>query len=708
MDVATIGGGPGGLYASLLLKREHPDWNVTVFERNPADVTYGWGIVLPNRTLENLQAADAPSHEMIVEESTEWEPFDLFFGGQTYRSSGHTFASMLRTDLLTLLQDRCRAVGVELEFECEIDDPAQVTEDADLVIAADGVNSETRRAFADELGTTTVEGETRFSWFGTHADFDALSHIFVENDDGIWCAHTYPGDVSTFIVDCDAETWANARLDQLSESEYLSYLEELFAEHLDGHELLSQVDRWQTFTTVKNDRWSTDNLVLIGDAAHTAHYSIGSGTTMAMEDAIALSNALGETGGDVSRALDQYERERRPIAESLQRAAEQSRIHFEEIRRYYDMEGIQFVMHHLTRSGRLTYDSMSRRDPDLVEEFERWFTRDVQGDSVPPGPPASQPLHVRDVTIPNRAVRVATESGSSTDGLPPEPLLSSVSAHVQAGAGLTMTGPLAVSADGRTTPASPGLYRDEHATAWEPVLAESETPVGTTLVHAGTTGARQPHRFGFEGAMRRNEAWRTRLTEQYGTPPHAFEPSQLGEREMDRVRDDFVAAARRADAAGFDYVQVHLGGDYLLGSFLSPRTNDREDEYAGDLNGRLQFPRSVVEAVREVWPDSKPLGAVLQATDWQDGGRTLEESFAVASTLGNCGVDLLAPVVDPIRPYGRESPVHGLANFSDDIRNETGIPTIATAQTTTPDEIDTLVGTARADLCTYDGPIGDL
>lgn len=714
MNVTTIGGGPGGLYASLLIKKTHPEWDVTVHEQNPPDVTYGWGIVLPNRTLSNLKEADEPSYDAIAETSTQWEPFDLYFGGERYRSSGHTFVSMLRTDLLHLLQERCREVGVDLRFESEVEDPRALTTETDLLIGADGIHSETRAAFADELGTETINGETRFSWFGTDADFEALSHIFIENDDGIWCAHTYPGPVSTFIVDCDAKTWHNARLDQLSEDEYQAYLENLFADHLDGHELMSQVDRWQTFTTVKNERWSHKNLVLIGDAAHTAHYSVGSGTTMALEDAIALTNVVEEMGDDIESALTAYEQQRRPIAESLQRAGERSRLHFEHIQRFTDLNRIQFALHHLTRSGRLTYASMSRRDPELIEEFEHWFATETPGSPNDPGTvsgssnPAQQPLELRDVSVSNRAVRIAEQPLSSVDGDPTSPGVAGFREHADAGAGLTLTSPLAVTKDGRFTPGSPGLYRDEHADGWAAAVSSVEEPTGTTLVHAGSKAGVQPQGFGLERPIPRNESWAPRITDQYQNRPQSYRPDRMDAHDRNRATAAFVDAANRADAAGFDYLQLHLANGYLLGSFLSPITNDREDSYGGDLTGRMRFPLEVVEAVRDAWPRSKPIGIVIQATDWADDGLKLADAFRVGTALSAREIDVLAPVAGGIVTDEDPGDIHGLANFSDEIRNEVGLPTMATVQATTPDEVDTLVGTGRSDLCTYYGSLREL
>lgn len=707
MDVVTIGAGPGGLYTSLLLKKDHPEWDVTVYERNPPDVTYGWGIVFPNRTLSNLQEADPESHETITETVTRWEPFDLHFKGRTYRSSGHSFASMLRTDLLSIIQDRCMEVGVDVVFETEIETPPTVARDADLLVGADGIYSETRQAFADEFQAETIDGTARFSWFGTEADFDVLSHIFVENDDGIWCAHTYPGPVSTFIVDCDAVTWQNSGLEDMTEDTYRAYLEDLFADHLDGHELLSQQDRWRTFSTVRNGTWHYDNVVLIGDAAHTAHYSIGSGTTMAMEDAISLASSFRDGRRDVGSALSAFEAERRPVAESLQRAGERSRLHFEHIRRFFDLEGIQFVLHHLTRSGRLSYQSMARRDADLVEEFERWFAATAQGVSIDsvgdPDPPYAQPLDLRQLRIPCRTVSAGELTYSSSDGLPGNAHIEEFRTRVERNPGLSLTEPLAVSADGRITPGSPGLYRSDHEVAWRRAVESVDGPTGTHLYHAGERGAVQPRTFALDRPVPRNESWAPRLADQYERRPASYTPDRMDRADRQRVANSFVEAARRADYAGFDYLQLHLGNGYLLASYLSPITNRREDELGGGIQGRAQFPLKVVSEVREVWPDEKPLAATLQVVDWAEDGLTMEESLAVGRRLEDAGVDILVPTAGGITSMETPDDVYGLANYSDQFRNELEVPTVASVLATTADEVNTLVATGRADLCTYYG-----
>lgn len=712
MQIAIVGGGPGGLYASILLKKAHPNWEVTVYERNPPDLTYGWGIVFPHRTLSNLEEADEPSHDDISETTTRWEPFDIYYKGERYRSRGHTFASMLRTDLLTVLQDRCAALDVNLVFEEPIENPQTLADEGDLLIGADGIYSHTREVYSAEMGTETIEGSSRFAWFGTEADFDALSHVFVQNEDGIWCAHTYPGSVSTFIVDCDPETWTNARLDERSEAAYIGYLEDVFADYLDGHALLSQQDRWRTFTTVRNDTWYYDNVVLLGDAAHTAHYSIGSGTTIAMEDAIGLARAFDDYD-EVETALSTYESQRRPSSQSLQRTAERSRLHFERVRRFFDFEGIQFTLHHLTRSGRLSYSSLSRRDAELVGEFDRWFAATTLGGVANPEAvdeplaPAAQPFELRGVTVPNRAVSVGEPTASAVEGQPTDAQLVTFQERAACDPGLTLTEPLAVAQDGRITPGSPGIYEEAHEAAWADMLTSVEGPTGAHLVHAGQRGAVQPRAFALDRPIQRNEAWAPRLSEQYPTRPASYAPVTMDKDDLDRVRESFVTAAKRADTAGFEYIQLHLGNGYLLGSFLSPVTNDRTDEFGGDLDGRMRFPLTVVDAVRAVWSDEKPLGVTMQAVDWTTGGLT-DDAFIVGEKLADRGVDLFAPVAGGITERDSPDEIHGLANYSDELRNELDVATMATVQATTVDEVNTLVATGRADLCTFYGSYEDV
>jgi anthraniloyl-CoA monooxygenase len=699
MKVNTIGGGPGGLYASLLLKKNHPDWDVTVYEQNPPGVTYGWGIVFPNRALPNLAEADPPSHEAIQDTFNHWEPFDIFYRGERYRSGGHAFASMMRTDLLAVLQERCRELDVDLQFETEITDPTSIASEADLCIVADGINSATRDAYSDEFETDIVKGTAQFSWFGTEQQFDALTHIFVENDDGIWSAHTYPGRVSTFIIDCDAETWKRSGVADMSEDEYHEYFEDVFAEYLDGHELLSQQDRWRTFQTVRNGSWSHDNMVLVGDAAHTAHYSIGSGTTLALEDGIGLMEAF-ESHDDVDDALTAYERSRKPIVESLMAAAERSRIHFEDIRRYFDLPAQRFVLHHLTRSGRLTYGSLQRRDASLTGAFDEWFAEQTPGDDVA-RPPAQQPLRLGSTDVANRYVRTVGPTATAEDGIPSPSQCAALDVAAMDAPGLLLTEPLAVSASGRPSTASPGIYTSEHAEVWADTIGgiDDSVTVGAHLVHAGTASGREAPAFDFDEASPREDTWAPRRSDSFPTPPRAFDPEAMGGEQRETVREQFTDAARRADDAGFDYLQIHGSSNTLLGQTMVTQSEPVDD--------RTAFTRSVVEAVRTAWPGDKPLGFTLPVSNRTPSGLSLDDAFTVATAVTDAGCDLVAPV--DVANDKQDPAEYGPSDYSDAIRNELEVPTMATVPTTSVNKVNTLVATGRADLCTFpiQRPLGD-
>ena len=705
VKVTTIGGGPGGLYASLLLKKTHPDWDVTVYERNPPDVTYGWGIVFPNRALSNLEAADPESHRAITEEFTRWADFEIYYDGTRYACGGNAFASMMRTELLRVLQGRAREVGVDLQFDQPVEDPAAHADDADLLIGADGIHSPTRETWPDAFGVQSIEGTTRFSWFGTDADFDALAHIFETTDDGIFCAHTYPGPTSTFIVDCDHETWATSGLAGMDESEYLASLEEVFADHLDGHSLKSEIDTWRTFTTIWNDTWHHDNVVLLGDAAHTAHYSIGSGTTLAMEDAIGLMNAVDVNGDDVAAALADYEADRRPFVEELQRAGERSRMHFEAIRRFFSLPERQRAVHHLTRSGRVSYESLLRRDPEFMATFDQWFAgqaRDIDPDTLESvEPPCRQPLSIGGVTLDNRLVAAAEPTFSSRQGQPTTAQSDALVSRAAAGVGLVLTEPLAVTSRGRPTPGSAGLYTNDHTRAWRDTVEaihDRGVLAGVHLTHAGPGAGASPRGFSIDRPS--GNQWRP-LAASPVTYGEGRTPEPVTASDIEDLIETFVTATERAGSAGFDYLQLHLGHGNLFASFLSPLTNRREDAYGGSLEHRIRFPLAVVEAVRATWDG--PLGATAMAADWVPNGFDLDDAFVLAGTLAETGVDLVAPIGGGTVATERAPNLEDPRWYSDQIRNEVGIQTVATSHATTPDEVNTLVGTGRADLVTYYG-----
>lgn len=697
MNIKTIGGGPGGLYASLLLKKRHPDWDVTVYERNPPDVTYGWGIVFPNRTMSNLEAADGPSHDAIVANHERWDPFDIFYHGERYRCGGNAFASMMRTDLLRILQERCREVGVDLQFETHIENPGKLASESDLCIFADGIHSRSRDRFADDFGTQAVTGEARFSWFGTDQDFDALTHIFVENDDGIWCAHTYPSPTTTFIIDCDAETWKRSGVGSMSEPEYLAYLENVFSEYLGDNSLLSQQDRWRQFETITNENWYHDNMVLLGDAAHTAHYSIGSGTTLAMEDAIGLMESF-ETASDVESALEEYERSRQGFVSKLLSAAERSRVHFDHIRRYYDLPPRQFAIHHLTRSGRLTYASLADRDPSFIEGFDEWFASYTPGESSV-REPVFQPVELADQILSTRLARYMEPSFTATHGSPSSLQRTAFSDAASRGGGLLLTEPLAVAQAGRRTSGSLGLYADEHESAWAELIERTpeDTVAGARLYHAGRHAAQEPSFAGTCRSGAREPTWAPRVTDEFPVRPDQFRADVLDDDDCAAVVSAFTEAAARAAEAGFRYLHIDLDPDSLLGECLT-----RSDDASVSTDG-TRLPIETLESVSAVWPDSYPLSASLPVSDNASTGFGTDEALDVAAAFEAAGCDVIAPIRTDTDPPGINE--KGTSDYSDDIRNGVGVSTLATAAAGSIDKANTLVATGRADLCVFPRPV---
>lgn len=709
MKVIVLGAGPAGLYCALLLKKADATHDITVVERNPSDATYGWGVVFSDRTLAAFQEADYRTYKAITDQFVIWDTIDVRYQGQVTHCGGHIFAGIPRQLLLQILQRRCVELGVHLTFRTEVTEVAEL-DGYDLVIAADGVNSLVRRTYEDVFKPSQDVGQAKYIWLGTDKVLDAFTFIFRENEHGLFQVHAYPfgGSNSTFIVECDEATWRRAGLDAASEADSIAYCERLFASDLNGCALLSNNSRWISFPTIKNHTWRHERFVLLGDAAHTAHFSIGSGTKLAMEDAIALVNAL-QQHSTMEAALDEYELERRPVVELFQEAARDSRRYFEHVGRYTHLAPIQFAFHLLTRSGRVSYDDLRLRDARFVEAADRWFAEHSAAPSysgvhpiVAPAP-AFAPFRLRRVTLPNRVALAPVIANAGENGTPGGAYLAELGRLASGGAGLLMTEIAAISRTGRVTPADAGMYRARHVTSWqrfvEQVHRYSSARVALQLGHAGRRGATRPRSDGLDRPLREG-GWPLISASALPYTPRSQLPREMDRADRGRVLDDFVRAARLASEADFDLLQLHCAHGYLLASYLSPLTNQRRDEFGGPLENRMRYPLEVFDAVRAVWPEERPLGVALSATDWRQGGFEIDEAIEVARTLKAHGCDLVTVLAgqttaDAEPPYGRGF----LTPLADRIRNEAHVATMVGGYLTTTGEINTILAAGRADLC---------
>jgi anthraniloyl-CoA monooxygenase len=709
MKVVCVGGGPAGLYLALLMKQADPGHDVTVLERNRPGDTFGFGVVLSDATLERFAEADPESHATIAASLAHWDDVDVHYQGQVLTSTGHGFAGLSRRRLLDILQQRCAAVGVALRFQAEATDLTPWA-DADLVVAADGVNSTVRGRYAAEFGPRIDVGRNRFVWLGTSCPFRAFTFIFKESEHGLWRVHAYRYNAtdSTFILETTEDTWRRAGLAEATEDDTLAFAERLFARELDGHPLLANRSIWRSFPTIRNARWSHRNVVLVGDAAHTAHFSIGSGTKLAMEDSIALARAL-RTHADVPSALAAYEAERRPEVESLQRAAGVSLAWFEDAERYHGrLEPLQFAFSLLTRSLRVTHAGLRLRDAKFVESVDRWCAEQASAqtraavDGEPP-PPMFTPFRLRELVLANRVVVSPMCQYSAEDGTPNDWHLVHLGSRAMGGAALVMAEMTDVSREGRISPGCTGMYKPEHVAAWRRIVefvhGHSRAAIGLQLAHAGRKGSTRRLWEGIDEPLPAGN-WPLISASPIPFLPHGQVPRAMDRRDLDAVRGQFERAARMADEAGFDLLELHFGHGYLLASFLSPLTNRRTDAYGGALAARARYPLEVLAAVRAAWPAAKPLSVRISATDWAPGGFGPDDAVELARLLKGSGCDIVdvsagQTVVDAEPVYGRlyQTP------FSDRIRQEAGIPTMTVGGVTTWADVNSIIAAGRADLC---------
>ncbi|MFE4177433.1 FAD-dependent monooxygenase [Streptomyces sp. NPDC056909] len=736
--IAVIGGGPGGLYAAALLKRLRPDREITVWERNAPDDTFGFGVVLSDETLGGIEHADPVVHRALQGEFVRWDSIDIVHRGRTLTSGGHGFAALGRHRLLAILRERCASLGVRLRFRTEAPPAAELAATHDLVIAADGINSLTRDTHAAAFGPRITTHRCRYIWLAADFAFDAFRFEIAETRHGVMQLHGYPfaggagvpggagvtgqagvpsgtdvtgaagaygsgGPGSTVIVEMREEVWRAAGFDRLDERRSAERCAAVFAEALGGRPLRSNASSWTAFRTVVNDRWSHGNTVLIGDAAHTAHFSIGSGTKLAVEDALALAACI-EEHPDLPAALAAYESERRPVVESTQRAAAASLRWFEEAATYTDQPPRQFAFGLLTRSRRVTHDNLRLRDPG--------FTRAVETDfGCPPGtPPMFTPFRLRGLTLRNRVVVSPMDMYSAVDGVPGDFHLVHLGARALGGAGLVMTEMVCVSPEGRITPGCTGLYTREQGDGWRRVTdfihaGSPGTAVGVQLGHAGRKGSTRRMWEGMDEPLPAGN-WPVAAASPLPYRPGVSQiPHQLGRRELGMVREHFAAAAGRARRSGFDLLELHCAHGYLLSGFLSPLTNRRTDAYGGSLAKRLRFPLEVFDAVRADWPDELPMTVRISATDWAPGGTTPEEAVEIARAFVAHGADAIdvstGQVVADERPeFGRSYQTP----FADLIRNTVGVPVIAVGAISSWDDVNSLLLAGRADLCALARP----
>src|SRR6478672_7768388 len=611
-EIRVVGGGPAGLYTALLLRKSDPGVAITVFERNRADDTFGWGVVFSDQTLENFRAADEPTFDAITSNFAHWDDIDVFVRGRRITSGGHGFSGIARKKLLSILQQRASDLGVDLRF-CTSVNYADVAKGANVVIAADGINSGIRSQFAEFFKPDLDQRTARYVWFGTTFPFDAFTFYFVENEHGVFQAHCYRFDeeLSTFIVECDEKSWRAAGFDKMDTPQTIAACEAMFGEWLDGHPLLSNATHrasspWVNFVRVRNEKWFHDNIVLIGDAAHSAHFSIGSGTKLAMEDAIALARHVSQAS-DLQQSLENYQSERMTEALRLQNAARNSMEWFEHVKRYMHLPPEQFAYSLLTRSQRVSHENLRLRDSTYVAGVERWFSSRASQTDAPTAPPMFTPFRLREMTLSNRVIVSPMDMYSARDGSPNDFHLVHLGARAIGGAGLVMTEMVCVSPEGRISLGCTGLYSDEHLTWWRRIVdfvhQHSGAKICLQLGHSGRKGSTcLPWEQGDDIPIPEG-GWET-----IGPSPIAYASTMLPPREMtradmDRVRDEFVGSTRMATQAGFDMIELHCAHGYLLSSFLTPVSNHRTDDYGGSLDNRLRFPLEVFKAMRAEWPE---------------------------------------------------------------------------------------------------------
>ncbi|GAA4809468.1 bifunctional salicylyl-CoA 5-hydroxylase/oxidoreductase [Sphingosinicella ginsenosidimutans] len=712
MRIACLGGGPAGLYFAISMKLRDAAHDVHVFERNRPDDTFGWGVVFSDQTVENLMANDPVSGAAIASEFAHWDDIEVHIHGETIRSSGHGFIGIGRKRLLNLLQARARDLGVALHFEHEASADLDDWAGYDLVIAADGANSRIRDRYAEHFDVDVQVRRNKFFWFGTTKAFEAFTFAFEETEAGWVWAHAYRFDegMSTFIVEMDPDTWTGLGLDRMDQPEAIALCERIFAKYLDGHALMSNATHlpgpqaWLNFRRIVCDTWHYRNLILLGDAAHTAHFSIGSGTKLALEDAIKLAEVLSRPGLTRDAALAEYQAERNLEVLKLQNSARNSTEWFETLDRYLHFAPIQFAYSLLTRSQRVSHENLRLRDKAWLEGVERWFQSQAAGHPVnEPAPPMFAPFRLRAMALANRVVVSPMATYSATDGLPNDFHLVHYGARAEGGAGLLYTEMTCVSPEGRITPGCAGIYAPEHVAAWKRIVdfvhARSRAKFCLQLGHSGPKGSTKVGWEGYDVPLDSGN-WPVMAASDVPWGPDNQIPRPMTRADMDRAIAQFVASVRMGLEAGFDMIELHAAHGYLLSSFITPLTNRRTDEYGGSLDNRLRFPLQVFRAMRDAWPEDRPMSVRISANDWMgDRGVTPDEAVAIGRAFAEAGADLID--VSAGQTWADCQPVYGRmfqTPFADQIRNEGRLTTMAVGNIYEADHVNSILAAGRADL----------
>lgn len=712
MRIACLGGGPAGLYFAISMKLRDPAHEIDLYERNRPDDTFGWGVVFSDQTVENLMANDPVSGAVIQNEFAHWDDIEVHIHGETIRSSGHGFIGIGRRRLLNILQDRARELGVRLHFEHEASDDLDSYSGFDLVIAADGANSRIRTAHEAHFGVEIQVRKNKFFWFGTEKVFEAFTFAFEQTEAGWVWAHAYRFDsgLSTFIVEMAPETWERLGFDHMDQPDAIALCERIFERYLDGNELMSNAahlkgpEAWLQFRRIICERWSYRNLILLGDAAHTAHFSIGSGTKLALEDSIKLAEVLNRPGLSREAALGEYREERQIEVLKLQNSARNSTEWFETLERYLHFEPIQFAYSLLTRSQRVSHENLRLRDKPWLEGVERWFQSKALGVPVnDPAPPMFAPYRLRGLRLANRVVVSPMAMYSARDGIPNDFHLVHYGTRAQGGAGLVYTEMTCVSAVGRITPGCAGLYAPEHVEAWKRIVDFVHSNTGSKFcLQLGHSGPKGSTRIGWEGYDVPLETgnWPIMAASEMPWSAQNQVPRPMTRADMDDVREQFVAATLLGLDAGFDMVELHAAHGYLLSSFITPLANKRTDEYGGSLENRLRFPLEIFRAIRAAWPDDKPMSVRISANDWMgDEGVTPDEAVLIGRAFAEAGADLID--VSAGQTWADCAPVYGRmfqTPFADQIRNEGRVATMAVGNIYESDHVNSILAAGRADL----------